>query len=94
MARATSSLPEPVSPEIRTVESVGATVWICAGRGQRLAAADDLFELIVAANLVFEVQLLARELRVQLFNPLVRHGIAHRNRDLPGHPGQQRKLIR
>ena len=66
----------------------------CSTRPSALAAADDLLELVVAADLVFEVELLARQLRVQLLDALVRERVAHGDRDLPGHARQQRELIR
>src|SRR2546425_13029495 len=53
MARATSSFPVPVSPAIRTVESVGATFAICDSTIRR--ASDDptissMFEEIVGSS--------------------------------------------
>ena len=45
MARAISSFPVPVSPKIRTVESVGATFATCAStRRSGVGGADDFFE--------------------------------------------------
>ena len=62
--------------------------------GERAASPDDLLELVLAADLVLEVQLLARQLRVQLLDALVRKRIAKGDRDLTGHARQQRELPR
>ena len=61
IARAMSSLPVPVSPQIMTVESVGATVSTSlSDLLQRRALADDLLEVVL--ELALEVELLARDL--------------------------------
>src|SRR5947208_3234667 len=57
-----------------------------------MAASDDLVELIVAPDFVFEVQLFPRELSIQFFDALIGHGVAHRNRDLSRDARQQGKL--
>ncbi len=67
IARATSSLPVPVSPRISTVASVGATssTFSRASR-ERAALPDDLLEVVDGLDLVLEVVVLAVQL-AQLF---------------------------
>ena len=61
---------------------------------QCLALADDLFELQLAANLVFQVQLFERELVLQVGNFSERHGVFHRNGYLVRHLREKRKVVR
>ena len=72
MARAISSLPVPVSPSKRTVESLGATVSTssrtCFSAG---LLPDDLLEAHLAADFFFEIELLLGELVFQFGNLLV-----------------------
>src|ERR1700676_4885343 len=68
MARAISSLPVPVSPLTRTLESVGAT-FISKHSLQRRRGADDLFEHerlvdLLPEHYVFGVQLISQTLNL------------------------------
>ena len=91
MARANTSLPVPVSPLISTVASVGATVSICRRTAlEHGAVADDLFEVVLGANLVFEVRVFLRQLLLRFLN--FRERPAHsRRRSRPGlRPGSSK----
>jgi hypothetical protein len=70
MARATSSLPDPVSNQHRRVRWRDS-LDLAQHTRERPASADDLLELELAADLVFEIELLARELGVELLDPLI-----------------------
>ena len=90
IARAISSLPVPVSPWMSTVESVGATIstcWstCCSAR----ALADDLLEVVVRPDLLFEVELLRAQLLLELGDLLVREAVLDGDRDLLRHLAEQ-----
>ena len=87
MARAISSLPVPVSPQMSTVESVGATVSDLMQHAlQRRRLADDLLEVVLGADLVLEIDLLRRELVLELGDLLERERVLDRERHLLRRP--------
>jgi hypothetical protein len=57
--RARVTLTVPVSPRMSTVDSVGATVSTCFRMGaQRRVLNDDVAEVMLGANLLFQIRLL------------------------------------
>ena len=90
MARAINSLPVPVSPQIRTVESVGATVAHLIEQSlQRGTFADDLLKVVFGANFVFQVKLFLGELVFEIGDLLEGQGIFDGDGDLRGDLAQQ-----
>src|SRR5689334_8593333 len=81
-AHAISSFPVPVSPQIKTVESAGATVSISLNVTQCLTVADDLFKMKFAADLGFQVDVFPRESLLDLRNLAVGERIVHGQGDL------------
>ena len=61
---------------------------------QRLALADDLLELVGAADFFLQIDVFARELLLQRGNLVERHGILERDRDLRGDLGDAVQLVR
>ena len=85
MARASSSLPVPVSPWISTVASVGATVSICFSTWRRpRALAHDVLKSVLEIDLLLEILLLLAKAVAQLRNLAKDHGIVHRHGHLVG----------
>ena len=93
-ARATSSLPVPVSPSSRTVASVGATVrtWCRTPASARLLP-HDLLELVTPRHLVLEVDLLVVEPIAQRRDLLVRQRVLDRDGQRLRHLLQQQDLV-
>ena len=63
MARATNSLPVPVSPSIRTVKFEPATCWICVDRLHRRTRPHNLAQGTLVSQLVLESLHLAEHSR-------------------------------
>ena len=61
---------------------------------QRAALADDLLEAVVGADLVFEVDLLLREPRVQFLDALVGERVLERDRHLARRLGEELQVVR
>ena len=94
MARAISSLPVPVSPWISTVESVGATVSTCFSTClQRRALADDLLEVVLGADLLFQVELLLLSLSLSSAISPEGQRVLDGDGDLLGHLAQQFHIV-
>ena len=83
-------MPIPVSPWIRTTESVGATVSTCFEEVfQGSAPSDDFLEVVLGLDFFFEVDLLAGELVLEGSDLAISERVLHGNRDLRGDMRQQ-----
>src|SRR5947208_13136506 len=95
MARAISSFPVPVSPKMRVVASLGATVLACASTRLRGATLSyDLLEVELRADLIFQIKLLFGKLIGEVCNLAIGSGIIEGDRDLRGHLLQNVKILR
>src|SRR5579883_1099219 len=82
MARAISSLPVPVSPRIRTVASVGATVSTCFKMRFSAELSPTISSKLFRLEFVLEVEFFLRQLILRLGNAAKSQSIVYRNRHL------------
>ena len=95
MARATSSLPVPVSPVISTVVSVAATLSTRReGLAQGRRGADDLLEHGALVDLLAQGQVLGLELAVEPRDLLEGEGVGHGGGDRPRERLEDVDLVR
>jgi hypothetical protein len=72
----------------------GDSFDLAEDRVERLATADDLFEPVLAPDFVFQIQLLLRELILEVGDLTICNRIFDRDRYLAGDPGKETDLLR
>ena len=86
MARAMSSLPVPVSPKIRTVESRGATRSAFSSTSRNAALLPIIFpEVLLRADFFAQIDVFFFQLRVEGADFFIRFHVLHGERNLIGH---------